>query len=64
MMKSLLTMKIEIKPFHLFHDINQRYMDPVHILLCWIYESEITEGYIFRRFLTGDRISTENKPLV
>lgn len=34
------------------------------MILCWIRECRITEGYIFRRFLVEDRISPENKPVV
>ena len=55
---------LEVKPFHLFHNLQERHLDATHMLLCWIKECHITEGYIFRRFLAEDRISPENKPLV
>jgi len=60
---SLLT-TLEIKPFHLFHNLKERHLDATHMILCWMRECRITEGYLFRRFLAEDRISPENKPLV
>jgi len=55
---------IEIKPFHLFHNIKDRHLDPTHIILCWIHHSHIKEGYIFRHISADDRIIAENKPLI
>jgi len=54
----------EIKPFHLFHNIKERHLDPTHAILCWIHQSRIKEGYIFRRISADDRVAAENKPLV
>lgn len=54
----------EIKPFHFYHDEVDRHLDATHMLLCWIRECRLTDGFIFRRFQAGDRISIENKPLV
>jgi hypothetical protein len=56
--------KIEIKPFHLFHNSKERHLDPTHSILCWIHESRITEGYLFRRISADDRLTAEDKPLV
>jgi hypothetical protein len=55
---------VEIKPFHLYHNTEERHLDPTHMLLCWMRECRIQEGFIFRRFMASDRISAENKPLV
>jgi hypothetical protein len=55
---------LEIKPFHFYHDEVDRHLDATHMLLCWLRECRLTEGFIFRRFQAGDRISMENKPLV
>jgi hypothetical protein len=55
---------LEIKPFHFYHNTEERHLDPTHMLLCWIREGRIQEGFIFRRFMASDRISAENKPLV
>ena len=54
----------EIKPFHLFHNIKDRHLDPTHAILCWIRQCRIREGYIFRRISADDRVTSENKPLV
>jgi hypothetical protein len=55
---------LEIKPFHFYHNMEERHLDPTHMLLCWIRECRITEGFLFRRFMANDRISAEDKPLV
>jgi hypothetical protein len=55
---------LEIKPFHLYHNMEERHLDPTHMLLCWMRECRFHEGFIFRRFMANDRISAENKPLV
>ena len=54
----------EIKPFHLYHNTQERYLDPTHTLLCWMRECRIQEGFVFRRFMANDRISAEDRPLV
>ena len=54
----------EIKPFHLYNNIEEPHLDPVRALLGWIRHSRIREGYIFRRIMADDRITAENKPLV
>jgi len=54
----------EIKPFHLYHNIEEPHLDPVRAILGWIRHSRIREGYIFRRIMADDRITAENKPLV
>jgi len=55
---------LEIKPFHFYHNIEERHLDPSHMLLCWFHECRIQEGFIFRRFQAADRISGDDKPLV
>ena len=55
---------LEIKPFHLYHNYNERYLDPIHNLLHWIALSKITKGFIFRKITAHDQVSQENKPLV
>src|SRR5271154_2261294 len=55
---------LEIKPFHLYHNTEERHLDPAHMLLCWMRECRVQDGFIFRRFMANDRISAENKPLV
>jgi hypothetical protein len=55
---------LEIKPFHLYHNTEERHLDPTHMLLCWMRECRIQEGFVFRRFMASDRISGENRPLV
>jgi hypothetical protein len=56
---------LEIKPFHLYHECDESYLDAVHALLCWIKESRIEDGFIFRKVLADDRVNIlENKLLV
>jgi hypothetical protein len=55
---------IEIKPFHLFPNHDEPHLDPIRAILRWIYVSRITEGYIFRRITTDDRLIAENRSLV
>jgi len=55
---------LEIKPFHLYNNIEERHLDPSHMLLCWFCECCIQEGFIFHRFQATDRISVDDKPLV
>ena len=40
---------IEIKPFHLYHDREKIWLDPVHALLRWQHVARIEVGPIFRR---------------
>jgi hypothetical protein len=41
---------LEIKLFHLFHDREKIWLDPVHALLRWQYVARIEQGPIFRKF--------------
>lgn len=47
---------LEIKPFHLFFNRKELYLDPVHLLLRWIHVSRLTTGPLFRRIDTQDRV--------
>jgi len=44
--------------------MQERHLDPTHMILCWLKECRITEGYLFHKFLAEDRISMNDKPLV
>ena len=48
---------LEIKPFHLFFNRKEPHLDPVHLLLRWMYVSRFTSGPLFRRIDTQDRVS-------
>lgn len=37
---------------------------PVRALANWISASQITEGFVFRRMMSGDRPNLSNKPMV
>ena len=63
---SLLTYyQLEIKPFilHLFPK-ELAHLCPVHAYSDWISVTSIDQGYIFRKLLSGDRISANNVPMV
>lgn len=47
---------IEIKPFHLFHNREKIWLDPVHALLRWQAISRIEYGPIFRKINKFDQI--------
>ncbi|KAJ7331071.1 hypothetical protein DFH08DRAFT_708672, partial [Mycena albidolilacea] len=49
-----------IKPFylHLFPE-HLAHICPIRALAQWLYVSEITEGYLFRKMSSGDRVSTD-----
>ena len=47
---------IEIKPFHLYHDREKIWLDPVHALLCWQHVARIEVGPIFRRINKFDQV--------
>ncbi|PPR00572.1 hypothetical protein CVT24_005457 [Panaeolus cyanescens] len=51
----------DIKPFvlHYFEDY-ESFLCPVRALASWIKTSNITEGYIFRRIVSGDRATGSN----
>lgn len=62
---------LEIQPF-ILHKLHKLYshLCPVRALANWSSELKASlntptiQGYIFRKFLTGDRISVENLPMV
>jgi hypothetical protein len=61
-MNSLL---LDIKPFHLYAlNASEAYLCPVRALAEWINPSEITTGYLFRKFASGDRVAEANQPIV
>jgi hypothetical protein len=49
-----------IKPFylHLFPE-HLAHICPIRALAQWLCVSEITEGYLFRKMSSGDRVSTD-----
>ncbi|KAF8140976.1 hypothetical protein K438DRAFT_1531092, partial [Mycena galopus ATCC 62051] len=44
---------LHLFPEHLAH------LCPIRALAQWLYVSGITEGYLFRKISSGDRVSTE-----
>jgi hypothetical protein len=46
---------LEIKPFHLYWNRKERYLDPTDALLRWIGELRQTTGPLFRKFDVYDR---------
>jgi hypothetical protein len=57
--------KLEIKPFHLFYNRKELYLDPVHLLLRWINVSRLKTGPLFRRIDPHDRVvKNSSKTLV
>jgi hypothetical protein len=47
---------LEIKPFHLYFNRKELYLDPIHHLLRWIHVSRLTTGPLFRRIDSFDRV--------
>jgi hypothetical protein len=47
---------LEIKPFHLYFNRKEPYIDPIHHLLRWIHVSRLTTGPLFRRIDSFDRV--------
>lgn len=42
----------------------EAHLDAVQAYAAWLQCSHITSGYVFRRMLSGDRVSPANKPVV
>ena len=56
---------LEIKPFVVWElDESEAHLCPVRAFAHYISETRITSGYLFRPFMTGDRISANNVALV
>lgn len=45
-------------------DESNTHLCPVRALSEWIVECQYTEGYLFRRILSGERIDTTDRPMV
>ena len=54
-----------IQPFPLYAlSASEAHLCPVRALAEWISASEITTGYLFRKFASGDRVAEANQPIV
>jgi hypothetical protein len=42
----------------------EAHLCPVRAIADWIEESKISNGYVFRRIASGDRIAEANVPMV
>jgi hypothetical protein len=54
-----------IKPFFL-HRLPEAdaHLCPIRALAEWLVVSRITEGYLFRKMASGDRVAEANSPMV
>jgi len=44
--------------------VSEAHICPVRALAEWLVESNITQGYIFRKISSGDRVAEANRPMV
>jgi hypothetical protein len=61
---SLITNNIGIKPFYLYMNEQEPYLDPVVALLDWIRVSQIKKGYLFHRINANDQVVIDKNYLV
>ncbi|KAJ7683403.1 DNA breaking-rejoining enzyme, partial [Mycena olivaceomarginata] len=53
-----------VKPFYLYLlPPHLAHLCPIRALAEWLTVSEITDGYLFRKIASGDRVSTQNSPM-
>lgn len=62
--QTLLILKLEIKPFYLYWNRKEPHLDATHLLCRWLHNTNIKDGFIFRRFDQYDRIESTNRPMV
>lgn len=56
---------LEIPPFVLYPlPKEEAHLCPVRAVADWIEESKLTNGFLFRRIASGDRIAEANVPMV
>lgn len=54
-----------VKPFYLhMFPPHLAHLCPIRALAHWLYVSGITDGYLFRKIASGDRVSTQNSHMV
>ncbi|KAG2748107.1 hypothetical protein P692DRAFT_20848821 [Suillus brevipes Sb2] len=61
MLRSDEVLKIQLHDLQLTS--NEAHLCPVRALAEWINASEITTGYLFRKFASGDRVAEANQPM-
>ncbi|KAG6826038.1 hypothetical protein H0H92_001351 [Tricholoma furcatifolium] len=60
--KNIVQLSLPFRKTHQFGD--EAHLCPVRALAMWLKTSRVNEGYIFRRIMSGDRISTTNSPMI
>jgi hypothetical protein len=54
-----------VKPFYLhLLPLHLAHRCPIRALAQWLHVSQITEGYLFRKIASGDRVSNQNSHMV
>lgn len=56
---------VGVKPFYLYLlPPHLAHLCPIRALAEWLIVSEITDGYLFRKMASGDRVSAQNSHMV